>query len=122
MVKVTLTEAPAPAKALAAPQPVDITDETGRTITLRKPGVLAQFRLVEAMGASASNQVYMGMILPLLFVAAIDGDAVAEPGTKGEVEALIKRLDEAGVQAVMIGVQEHFAVTDQGEAVKKSVE
>ncbi|KAJ8134849.1 hypothetical protein OY671_011938 [Metschnikowia pulcherrima] len=117
-----MTDAPETAKALVAPAPVNVTDDAGRSITSRKPGVSAQFRLVEAMGDSARNQVYMGMIVPLLFVAAIDGEEVSEPGTKGEVEASIKRLDEHGVQAVMVGVQEHFSVTDKDAAVKKSGE
>lgn len=97
------------AKALAV---TEITDERGRVITLKKPGVLAQYRLIEILGDSAKNEVYMGMVLPLIFVSAIDGDAVAMPTNKREVEALIQRLDEEGVAAVVNGVQEHFGQTD----------
>ncbi len=115
---VTMHEGEKASEALVrqAAQPVDVTDAAGHTIRLRKPGVLAQFRLVEALGTAAQNQVYMGMVLPLLFVAAIDGQPVAEPGSKGEIEALIVRLDEDGVQAVMLGVQEHFAAPDEAAA------
>ena len=54
----------------------------------------------------------MGMVLPLIFVASIDGDQVFMPNTKREVEALISLLDEDGVSAVVNGVQEHFGQSD----------
>ncbi|HCA26553.1 MAG TPA: hypothetical protein DEP05_02740 [Betaproteobacteria bacterium] len=89
-----------------------VDDENGRRITLKKPGVLAQYRLIEALGDAAKNDVYMGMVLPLIFVAAIDGDPVFQPASKREIEALIQRLDEAGVSAVMNGVSAHFGESD----------
>ncbi|MDE2468742.1 MAG: hypothetical protein KGL35_08365 [Bradyrhizobium sp.] len=89
-----------------------VEDSTGRIITLRKPGVLAQYRLVEMMGSAAQNQVYMGMVLPLLYVSAINDDKLPALSSKREVEALIQRLDEAGIEAVMKGVQEHFGAPD----------
>lgn len=90
---------------------VTVTDGRGRVITLRKPGVLAQFRLVEAMGESASNSVYMSMILPLVYVASIDGDVV-RTGSKREIEALIQRLDEDGVTTVMEKVRDTWGASD----------
>ncbi len=85
-----------------------VTDERGRSITLKKPSILAQFRLVEVLGDTAKNEVYTAMALPLIFVVEIDGDPVAQPSTKRELEALIQRLDDAGVEAVQAGVHEHF--------------
>lgn len=89
-----------------------VTDAAGHAIKLKKPGVLAQFRLIEALGDSAKNEVYMAMVLPLIFVCEIDGDTVFPPNRKSEVEALIQRLDESGVTAVVSGVQEHFGASD----------
>ena len=89
-----------------------VTDPNGRAIKLKKPGVLAQFRLVEALGDTAQNAVYMGMVMPLIFVAEIDGDPVFPPNTKREVEALIQRLDTEGVNFVAQTVQEKFGQTD----------
>jgi hypothetical protein len=91
---------------------VTVTDARGRVITLKKPGVLAQFRLVEALGDSAKNQTYLGMVLPLIFVTAIDGDPVYQPSKKSEVEALIQQLNDEGIEAVMNGVNENFGKTD----------
>ncbi len=109
-VKVTLnptTEVIAKANAEAV-----VTDPAGRSIKLKKPGVLAQFRLVEALGDTAQNAVYMGMVMPLIFVAEIDGDPVLPPNTKREVEALIQRLDTEGVNFVAQTVQEKFGQSD----------
>lgn len=79
-----------------------ITDEKGRKILMRKPGVLAQFRIIEAVGPdTAANQTYMQMVNPLIWVGAIDGEPVHLPANKREVEVLIQRLDEEGLGAVM---------------------
>lgn len=107
-VKVTVNPSPSSevvAKALAE---TSITDAKNRTIKLKKPGVLAQYRLIEVVGDSAKNETYMNMVLPIIFVSAIDDDPVFQPSSKGELEALIQRLEEDGVTAVMNGVAQHF--------------
>lgn len=102
-----------------AKQAVEVIDERARVIVLRKPGVLAQYRLVEMLGESAGNQVYMGMVLPLIYVASIDGDPVTVPN-KRQIDVLIQRLDEDGIKAVMEGVSTHFGAPDP-EADKASL-
>lgn len=100
-----------------------ISDALGRTIVLCKPGILAQYRLVEAVGNDAAkNEVYMGMIMPILYVASIDGNPVAQPSNKAQVEALLQRLDEAGIVAVANGVKVHYGKPNpeaDKEALKK---
>lgn len=122
MTKLTINQTPSEEVVNAAVSEHSVQDASGRTLQLRKPGILAQYRLIEALGDAAKNQVYMGMVLPLLFVNAINGDAVPPLRTKSEVEALIQRLDDAGVEAVMSAVQQHFAQHDpeaDREALKK---
>lgn len=91
---------------------VAVVDAIGRTIKLKKPGVLAQFRLVEALGETAKNQVYAAMVLPLIYVVAIDDMPIYQPTRKSEIEALIQQLDEHGVNAVMEAVQKNFGAAD----------
>lgn len=91
---------------------VTITDARGRTFTLKRPGVLAQYRLVDMLGESAKNEVYMGMVLPLTYVAAIDGQPEGAPASRRQLDALIQRLDEDGIAAIMVGVQENFGTAD----------
>lgn len=108
----TVTVNPTEQLIAAANQSFDVTDARGRTITLRKPGVLAQFRLVEALGETASNATYVNMVLPLLFVHAVDGEQTGALASKVLVEALIQRLDDDGIAAVIKGVEEHFGKQD----------
>lgn len=101
---------------------VSTEDALGRKITLRKPGVLAQYRLIEAIGDSASNRVYLAMVMPLNYVASIDGDPVEIPTTKRQIEALIQRLGDEGVDSVIAGVNAHFGIVDpedEQESLKK---
>jgi hypothetical protein len=113
MTKVTLNETTPTAQVVAkAAADVIITDGRGRAIKLRRPGVLAQFRLIETLGDTARNGVYVNMVLPLIYVSAIDDDSIIQFSKKSEIEALIQRLDEDGVAAVMEGVSEHFGKPD----------
>lgn len=94
-------------KNARAPETVDYTNEdddgreTKHKLTLRKPDVLANFQMVEALGDVASNAAYMQMVAPLVYVSEIDGDPVYPPTSKLEVEALIQRLGEGGMAAAM---------------------
>jgi hypothetical protein len=109
-IKVTLN--PSEEIIQAAQAEITVTDADGRVIRLKKPGVLAQYRLIEILGESAKNEVYMGMVLPLIFVTAINNEPVYIPTSKAQVEALIQQLDEDGIAAVMQGVQDNFGKSD----------
>ena len=89
-----------------------VHDSAGRAIVLKKAGVLAQFRLVEALGDTAKNEVYTRMCLPLIYVSEIDDEPVLPLARKSDIEALIQRLDEHGIAAVVAGVNEHFGQQD----------
>lgn len=95
---------------------VTVTDARGRKIVIRRPPVLGQYRLAEALGQAASNQVYYGMCVPLLYVGSIDGDANLPMNSKREIEALIQRLDHDGLEAVSEGIEKNFAPKDPDEA------
>ena len=108
-VRVTVQETATEHLIKDALKDVVIPDKRGRKIKLVKPSALAQFRLVKVVGGeAAANQIYMNMILPLIFVAEIDGDQVLFPNNERELEALIQRLDEDGITAVALAVQEHW--------------
>lgn len=112
MTKVTLKESPTVQALAKADESHIVVDARGRTIKLKKPGVLAQYRLIEALGDSAANQTYMGMVLPLIYVTAVDDLVVNPPKLKMHVEALIQQLDEDGIAAIMEKVAEVWGKTD----------
>lgn len=122
MTTLEINESPSPAVD-AAPESVVVTDSKGRKLTIAEPDILAPYRLVKIIGAEAAeNRVYMGMIFPLMYLTAIDGEKVFPFNTEREIEALIKQLGHHGVKALRQGVEEHFSVKsdeDQAAAVKK---
>ena len=115
MTKVTIKprqETPAQEVLAKANEALSFVDALGRTITIKKPGVLAQYRLIEALGDAAKNETYRVMVLPLLYVTAIGDIYIPPPKTKLEVEALIQQLDEEGIQAVMEHVSQMYGASD----------
>ncbi|AST27998.1 hypothetical protein [Ralstonia pseudosolanacearum] len=120
--QVTINHEPTIPQPASAPQGnltegMTVTDSRGRSITLKRPNLLAQFRLVEAAGDSASNAAYMNMVRPLLFVTAIDGENVPPPITKPQVEALIQRVGEEGYEAVAAALFAEMGATTQEEEI-----
>ena len=95
-----------------APKDVTVTDGRGRVIGISKPPFDAQFDLVEAVGQSAENKTYMGMVSLLTWVKSIDGDPVSMPTTKLQIRALLRRLGEDGYTAVANGIVENFLGVD----------
>lgn len=107
----------------AAAAEVTASDATGRVITLRKPGAIAKLRFIEAMGESSSNPLWVGITSQLMYVSAINGEPIATPRTKNEIEALYQRLDDHGIEAVSKALPGNFGIGGgevSGDAVKKS--
>ncbi|CAB3784322.1 hypothetical protein [Pararobbsia alpina] len=99
-----------------------VQDERGRTLVLKKPDVLAQFDLIEALGDLAKNDVYRIMCIPAIYVVSIDGVIAPAPSNKAQMRALISRLGEEGFAAIKKGIAERFPQDEDGEgdeAVKK---
>lgn len=112
-VKVTLDPQTPTQQAVAkASQTFNVADSLGRVITLKNPGVLAQFHLIRALGEDAENRVYVRMVMPLIYVSAIDGEMVLPITKKSEIDAVIKRLDEHGIAATLEGMEKHFGLSD----------
>lgn len=112
MSEATVTLKPAQEVLIKANEETVITDSKGRSIKMKKPGVLAQYRLIEALGEVSANTTYMAMVMPLIYVVAIDDSPVHQPKSKIQVEALIQQLDEEGIQAVMKHVMEAYGEID----------
>lgn len=112
-----------PSEQLVKQADAAITIETpnGFKVTLKKPGVLSQFRLIRMLGDAAKNETYTNMLLPLTYVTAINGQVVNAANTERELEALIVRLDDEGVTAVMSNVVAHFGQAQAPEAVQEEI-
>lgn len=85
----------------AASQTTDLKDSTGRVITIKMLKPLDRLRMFEVIGAENSkNEQYVGYASLAFLVAAIDGEPVAKPSTKIQLEALMQRLDDPGLEAI----------------------
>lgn len=121
--KVTMGESPTEQLIAKASAEFDVPDSAGRVFKLKKPGLLSQYRLVEVIGSNAENAVYMAMCRPLIYIVGIDGDPIVQPINKMQLEALITRIDDHGLEAVVDGIVKHFGSQDpaaEKAAIKKS--
>jgi len=79
-----------------------ITDKAGRRLTLRKFGVLETLRLFKGLGPELSaNNAYIVVASFAGSVAMIDDIPMPFPANELGVEALIERLGDDGMEAVM---------------------
>ena len=96
-----------PTETILAAAPPTVTDAQGRRIALRRLNALDKLRLFKAAGpVLAQNQPWLGMAVLACSVAAIDDVPVPAPGTEGQIEALIARLGDAGIEAIAAALSE----------------
>lgn len=119
MTKVTVhtepkSDTPTQAFVKAANQGTTASDALGRLIGIRKLLALDRLRMFEVVGAeNAKNEPYLGYAALAFHVCSIDGNAVARPSSKRDLEALIQRLGDEGMEAVSSMVQELFVPKDE---------
>ena len=78
-----------------------VTDALGRRLTLRRPTALDKLRLFKAAGpVLAYNQPWLGLALLAASVVAIDDVPVPPPATEAQIEALVARLGDDGLEAI----------------------
>jgi hypothetical protein len=86
-----------------------LVDKAGRTIMLRRIGVLEQLRLYKALGPDLSrNDVYMALAMTAASAAMIDGIPLPFPVNESGVEAAVERLGDAGIAAI----DQNFVASD----------
>ena len=110
MAKITVHETPSEEIVRAARRPSEVEDANGRKIGIRKMGALDRLKMFEVIGPENSkNEPYLGYAALAFHVGSIDGDPVSRPATKLQLEGLIQRLGDEGMEAVGEAVQEMFA-------------
>jgi hypothetical protein len=82
-----------------------VTDKAGRTLNLRRVGVLETLRLYKALGPELSvNDAYMGLAIIAASVAVVDGVPLPFPNGEAGVESSLERLGEDGAAAVAAAI------------------
>ena len=89
----------------------DHVDAMGRTLQLESLTAAERFRLFRAIPNDLqSNYSWMVWAMAACSVRAIDAVPVPMPGTQADIEALVSRLDDAGIDAA-----QEFLVAAQAE-------
>ncbi len=98
-------QGPAERIVAEARAPLTIVDAQGRRIEFRRPGALDRLRLFKALGPALSgNDRYVGYAMLAYCVSAIDGVPIPVPVSEMQVEGLVNRLGDAGLEAVGEGM------------------
>jgi hypothetical protein len=85
----------------AAAQVGTTSDAAGRRLTVRRLTAVDRLRLFKAVGAElAQNPPYFGMAALAASVIDIDGVPVPPPMTEAQLEGLVQRLGDEGIEAV----------------------
>jgi hypothetical protein len=85
----------------AAQAAVETTDAQGRRLTLRRLSALDKLRLFKAAGPQlAQNPPWLGTALLAASVTAIDDIPIPAPTSEAQIEAIVQRLGDEGINAV----------------------
>ena len=100
-----------------------VTDEQGRSITVKKLSPFDRMQLNKAVGAeNSANQNYMVYAAVAYSVKELDGEQMITPRTEREVEHIVQRLGEEGFEAAATALGSMYATADSEgvlEAAKK---
>lgn len=79
----------------------EIPDALGRKLVIKRPGALDKMRLFKVIGGENSkNEMYMGYAMLAISTVSIDGDAIDPCTSVRDVEGLVQRLGDEGIQAI----------------------
>jgi hypothetical protein len=107
---VFVDQALAPASRFGAVTVIDdrhamVKDNAGRLLKVKRLSALDRVRLFRAMGATDStNPMLQSYAATAAAVIEIDGRPVVFPQSSVSLDALIGRLDEAGLEAVVLAL------------------
>lgn len=86
----------------AANQVLSVTDSLGRVLNYKQHGALDRMNCIAAAGPELSrNTMWMQYALAATMCTAIDGVPVPKPNRRQDIEALVNKLGEEGLNAII---------------------
>ena len=83
-----------------------IVDSMGRRLALRNLTALDKLRIFKAAGPDLSlNQPWLAMAILASSVTAIDDIPIPSPATETQIEALVGRLGDSGIEAIAEAIE-----------------
>jgi hypothetical protein len=99
-------------------QPLEIFDKNGRKLSVRRLTALDTLRLFKAAGpVLAQNEPWLAMAGLAFSVLEIDGIPVPTPVTEAQIETMIERLGEVGLEAVADTIRDDDETVNLKQAV-----
>jgi hypothetical protein len=100
---------PAPAPKAPVVRMIDdrtasVRDSKGRLLTIKRLSVIEKMRFAKALGEHNGNDAYSNFGVVAASVREIDGSPVVFPMTNLQLEALVQRLDDPGMEAALIAL------------------
>jgi len=103
-------QTPSQAIVAASANVTEITDASGRRLTLRTLNVVDQVRLLRAIGpAQSGNEPYVNMVQAAASVTAIDDIPLPFPTNEKQIDAAVARIGDAGFAAIMSHIKAEIA-------------
>lgn len=88
-------------RVLSAAQATEtITDAAGRQIEVRRVSRRESMRFMRQWGAACNVQMWLGQAILAACARSIDGVPQPAPATPDQVEILVERLDDVGLEAI----------------------
>jgi hypothetical protein len=92
-----------------------VTDSRGRSIKVKRLSALDRVKLFKAAGAlNSENRMLQSYYATAAAVTELDGAPVPFPGSELQLDALVGRLDEHGLEAAIIAL---LALSPKTESV-----
>lgn len=96
----------------AASRKVEVFDDTGRKLTIRRINALDRLRLLKAAGPElAQNDAWLNMAALALSVMEINGIPRATPVNERQIESAVMELGDHGLQAAAHALNQNDEVT-----------
>lgn len=123
-VDTSAADTPSEAVVKSASEIKYVTDARGRKLGVHKPRALLRYRLLKILGPeSAKNEPLLGNAMLAFLVHDINGDQLPPINSERQLEAMIDRLDDDGLAAVVECLTKEFGIVapaDAEENVKNS--
>ena len=124
MTELTMNDTPSQAIIRTSNAEEFVTDSRGRKIGVRKLKVLERINMLKLVGhGNNDNLIYISSVSPAFLVTSIDGDPVSKPANDLQLNGLLQRLDEEGLEAVtewMASTMAPAEPQDDTDAIKNS--
>jgi hypothetical protein len=122
MTKVTIRDAGPAHHPKTVSRDAMVEDASGRKIGIKKLKPSERMNVMLLVGSEASqNEVYFGHAVLAAAVTSIDGDPVFPPTARSEIDVLVDRLDDEGLEAVGAGYAKHFMASVASDEVRDAL-